>query len=115
MNNIFENICQTLILFNIFAIYFFHYYAANKKVAITHLWNAMEPRSMYHVIAKDKVPQQHISSRNCKCNTFAVMSHLLKVAEIAITDLSLGLRQQNPKTFQGRENSLRQLIAKNNL
>ena len=58
---------------------------------------------MYHLIAKDKVAEQHISR---------VMSPLLKVAKIAITHLSLGLSPQNQKKFQGHENSLGQLIYK---
>ena len=40
------------------------------------------------------------------------MSPLLKVSKIAITQLSLGLSQQNQKKFQGHENSLGQLIDK---
>ena len=40
------------------------------------------------------------------------MSPLLKVANIAITQLSLGLGQQNQQNFQGHENSLGQLIDK---
>ena len=40
------------------------------------------------------------------------MSPLLKVGEIAITHLTLGLSPQNQKNFQGQENSLRQLIDK---
>ena len=40
------------------------------------------------------------------------MSSLLKVANIAITHLSLGLCQQNQQNFQGQENSLGQLIDK---
>ena len=39
------------------------------------------------------------------------MSPLLKVAKIAITHLSLG-HKTPPKNFQGRENSLGQLIYK---
>ena len=42
MNNIFEKIWLTLILFKIFDIYFSHYFATNKKIAITHLWHAMK-------------------------------------------------------------------------
>ena len=39
----------------IFHIYFCHYYlATNKKIAIIHLWHAVEPPTMYHLIAKDK-------------------------------------------------------------
>ena len=40
------------------------------------------------------------------------MSPLLKVANIAITRLSLGLEQQNQLNFQGHENSLGQLTDK---
>ena len=43
MNNIFEKICLALILLKIFEISFCRYFATNKKIAITHLWHAMEP------------------------------------------------------------------------
>ena len=60
MNNIFEKISVTLILWKIFDIYSFCYLATNEKIAITHLWHAMGPQNMYHLIAKDKVAEQHI-------------------------------------------------------
>ena len=60
MDNIFEKISLTLIRLKIFDIYFFHYFATNKKLAITHLWHAIEPQTMYHLIVKDKVAEQHI-------------------------------------------------------
>ena len=60
MNNIFEKNTLTLILLKIFDIYSCHYFATNKKIAITHLWHAMGPQTMYHLIAKDKVAEQHI-------------------------------------------------------
>ena len=60
MNNIFEKSSLTLILLKIFDIYLCHYFAINKKIAITHLWLAMGPQTMYHLIAKDKVAEQHI-------------------------------------------------------
>ena len=60
MNNIFEKICLPLILCKIFDIYFCHYFATNKKIAVTYLWHAIEPRTMYHLIAKDKVAEQYI-------------------------------------------------------
>ena len=85
----------------IFDIYFCHHLATNKEIAITHLWHAMEPQIMYHLIAKDKVAEQHISRKISNCNTFGVMYPLLKVAEIAITHLSLLLSPQNQKKFQG--------------
>ena len=60
MDNIFEKISLTLTLLKIFDIYFFCYLATNEKIAITHLWHAIEPQTMYHLIAKDKVAEQHI-------------------------------------------------------
>ena len=78
-------------LLKIFNIYLCHYFATNKKIAITHLWHAMGPQTMYHLIAKDKVAEQHILRKTCNCNSFYVMSPLLKVAKIAITHLSSGL------------------------
>ena len=63
MDNIFEKISLTLILLKIFDIYFFCYLATNEKIAITHLWHAIEAQTtcMYHLIAKNKVAEQHIS------------------------------------------------------
>ena len=58
--NIFEKISLTLILLKIYDIYFFCYLATNEEIAITHLWQAIEPQTMYHLIAKIKVAEQHI-------------------------------------------------------
>ena len=55
MDNIFEKNSLTLILLKIFDIYLCHDFATNNKIAITHLWHAIEPQTMYHLIAKDKV------------------------------------------------------------
>ena len=70
MDNIFEAISLTLILSKICDIFFFHYFATNEKIAITHLWHAIEPQTMYHLIAEDKVAEQHISRKFSNCNTF---------------------------------------------
>ena len=59
MDNIFEKNSLTSILLKICDIYFC-YLARNEKIAITHLWHAMGPQTMYHLIAKDKVAEQHI-------------------------------------------------------
>ena len=59
MDNIFEKISLTLILLKIFDIYFFHYFAINKKIAITHLCHAIKPQTKYHLIAKEQVPEQN--------------------------------------------------------
>ena len=70
MNNIFEKNSLTLILLKIFDIYLCHYFATNKKIAITHLWHAIEPQTIYHLIVKDKVAEQHILGKSCNCNSF---------------------------------------------
>ena len=51
MNNIFEKNSLTLILLKIFDIYLCHYFATNKKIAITHLWHAIEHQTICHLIA----------------------------------------------------------------
>ena len=61
----------------IFDIYFFHYFPTNNKITITHLWHAIEPQTMYHVIAKDKVTEQHILGKYSDCNSFGVTKALL--------------------------------------
>ena len=89
MNKIFEKICLTLILFKIFDIYFSHYSATNKKIAITHLWHAMKSQTMYHLIANDKVAEQSILGKYSNCNSLGVTMDLLnsKNFKAAITQL----------------------------
>ena len=74
----------------IFHIYFCHYFATNKKIAITHLLHAMEPKTMYHLIANDKVAEQHILGKYSNCNSFGVTMDLLnsKNFKVAITQVS---------------------------
>ena len=90
MNNIFEKISVTVILLKILVIYFFCYLATNEKIAITHLWHAIEPQTMYHLIAKDKVAEQHILGKHSNCNSFGVTMALLnsQTFKVAITQLS---------------------------
>ena len=90
MNNIFEKISVTVILLKILGIYFFCYLATNEKIAITHLWHAIEPQTMYHLIAKDKVAEQHILGKHSNCNSFRVTMALLNSQnfKVAITQLS---------------------------
>ena len=90
MNNIFEKISVTVILLKILGIYFFCYLATNEKIAITHLWHAIEPQTMYHLIAKDKVAEQHILGKHSNCNSFGVTMALLNSQnfKVAITHLS---------------------------
>ena len=90
MNNIFDNISLTLILLKIFDIYLCHYFAINKKIAITHLWHAMGPQTICHLIVKDKVVEQHILGKYSNCNSFGVTMDLLNSQnyKVAITQLS---------------------------
>ena len=86
MDNIFEKISLTLILLKIFDIYFFCYLATNEKIAITHLWHAIEPQTMYHLVA-----EQHILGKHCNCNSFGDTMALLnsRNLKVAITQLSM--------------------------
>ena len=90
MINISEKFCLILILFKISHIYFCHYFATNKNIAITYLWHTMEPQTMYHLIAKDKVGEQHILGKYSNCNSFGVTMDLLnsKNFKVAITQPS---------------------------
>ena len=90
MDNIFEKNCLTLILLKIFDIYLCPDFATNNKIAITHLWHAIEPQTMYHLIAKDKVAEQHILGKHSNCNTCLVTIALLNSQnfKVAITQLS---------------------------
>ena len=57
MNNILEKNSLILILLKIFDIYLCRYFATNKKIAITHLWHAIEPQTICHLIVKEKVAE----------------------------------------------------------
>ena len=90
MNNIFEKISLTLILFKIFHIYLCHYFATNNKIAITHLWHAMERQTICLLKVKDKVTEQHILGKHSNCNSSGVTMALLNSQnfKVAITQLS---------------------------
>ena len=51
---------------------------------------AIEPQTMYHLIAKNKVAEQHILGKHSNCNTFLVTIALLNSQnfKVAITQLS---------------------------
>ena len=90
MNNIFEKNSLILILLKIFDIYLCHYFVSNKEIAITHLWHAIEPQTIWHLIVKDKVAEQHILGKYSNCNSFGVTMDLLNShnIKVAITQLS---------------------------
>ena len=82
MNNIFEKNSLILIFLKIFEIYSCRYFASNKKIAITHLWHAIEPQTIWHLIIKDKVAAQHILGKYSNCTSFGVTMDLLKFANL---------------------------------
>ena len=77
MHNIFEKNSLILILLKIFEIYSCRYFASNKEIAITHLWHAIEPQTIWHLIIKDKVAEQHILGKYSNCTSFGVTMDLL--------------------------------------
>ena len=77
MNNIFEKNSLILIFLKIFEIYSCRYFASNKEIAITHLWHAIEPQTIWHLIIKDKVAEQYILGKYSNCNSFGVTMDLL--------------------------------------
>ena len=74
----------------IFDIYFHHSFATHKKIAIAHLWHAIEPQTICHLIVKEKVAEQHILGKYSNSNSFGVTMDLLNSHnfKVAITQLS---------------------------
>ena len=64
-------------------------FATYKKIAITHLWHAIEPQTICHLIVKDKVAEQIILGKYSNCNSFGVTMDLLNSQKfkVAITQL----------------------------
>ena len=89
MNNIFEKISLTLILFKIFHIYLCHYFATINKIAITHLWHTMELQTICHLIVKNKVAEQHILGKYSNCIVLELqwLYSMVKNFKVAITQL----------------------------
>ena len=90
----YEKISLTLIILKVFDIYFCHYFATVRKIAITHLWHAMELQSMCHLIAKDTVAEQCIIGKYCNCNSFGVTMDLLSSKNVKVSIIQLSNVQQ---------------------
>ena len=101
------------ILLKIFDMYFCHYFATNKKIAITHLWHAIEPQTLCHLIVKDKVAEQHILGKYFFCNSFGVTMDLITSHnfKVAITPLSSVIAYQKLDNLFGK-NSLTLTLLK---
>ena len=65
--NTFEDISHLLIMVSL----------KTEKVAITHLATELHFQTTDHVVAEEKVAEQHIGTKLCSCNTFEDISHLL--------------------------------------
>ena len=63
-----------------------------------------------HVVAVEKVPEQHIATKYCKCNSLRVISHIIILGKSAITHSKVGQSSPNHKNFEERKNSLGQVI-----
>ena len=74
----------------IFDIYLCHNFATNTKIAITHLWHAIEHQTICHLIVKEKVAEQHILGKYSNCTSFGFTMDLLNSHnfKVAITQLS---------------------------
>ena len=66
-------------------------------IAITHLWHTMEPKTICHLIVKNKVAKQHILGKYYNCNSLGVTMDLLnsKNVKVAIVQLSNVQQVQN--------------------
>ena len=59
-----------------------------------------------HVVAVEKVAEQHIGTKYSKCNSFRVISHIIIIPKSAITHSKLGQRSPNLKNIEEHKNSL---------
>ena len=63
-----------------------------------------------HVVAVEKVAEQHIGTKYSKCNSLRVISHVVILGKSAITHSKVGQSSPNQKKFEGHKNSLGQVI-----
>ena len=63
-----------------------------------------------HVVAVEKVAEQHIRTKYSKCNSLTVISHLIILGKSAITHSKVRQSSRNPQNIEERKNSLGQEI-----
>ena len=63
-----------------------------------------------HVVAVEKVAEQHIGTKYSKCNSLRVRSHIIILGKSAITQSKVRQGSPNPKNIEERKNSLGQVI-----
>ena len=108
--NAFERKCVAAILLKIQAIYSLWLSLKIDKVAITHLSMEIHFQTTDHVVAVEKVAEQHIGTKYSKCNSLRVINHIIKLGNSAITHSKVGQSSPNPKNIEERKNSLRHVI-----
>ena len=59
-----------------------------------------------HVVAVEKVAEQHIATIYSKCNSLRVISHIITLGKSAITHSKVGQSSPNEKNFEEHKNSL---------
>ena len=69
------------------------------KVAITHLAMEVHFQTTDHVVAVEKVPEQHIGTKYSKCNSLRVISHIIILGNSAIAHEKVGQSSQNPQKY----------------
>ena len=63
-----------------------------------------------HVVAGEKVPDQHITTQYSKCNSLRVISHVIILGKSAITHSKVGQSSPNPKSAEEHKNLFGQVI-----
>ena len=63
-----------------------------------------------HVVAVEKVPEQHIGTKYSKCNSLRVISHIIILGKSAITHSKVGQSSPNQNNIEERKISLGQVI-----
>ena len=53
-------------------------------------------RTTDHVVAVEKVVEQHIGTKHSKCNSLRVISHIVILGKSAITQSKVGQSSPNP-------------------
>ena len=66
------------------------------KVAITDLAMEIHFQITDHVVAVEKVVEEHIATKYCKCNGVEVISHIVILGKSAITQSKVGQSSPNP-------------------
>ena len=67
-------------------------------------------QSTDHVVAVEKVAEEHTGTKYSKCNSLRVISHIIILGKSAITHSKVGQSSPNPQNIEERKNSLRQVI-----